>query len=83
MNKYFNYTKDGIEVDVTKAMHHGDKKKEESKSMMHAPDISKHYFKTKEEAMNDAEKWVSKASTLIKEKMVKLYTWLDLIMRLS
>ena len=56
MNKYFNYTKDGIEVDVTKAMHHGDKKKEESKSMMHAPDISKHYFKTKEEAMKDAEK---------------------------
>ena len=56
MNKYFNYTKDGIEVDVTKAMHHGDKKKEESKSMMHSPDISKHYFKTKEEAMKDAEK---------------------------
>lgn len=53
MNKYFKYTKEGIEVDVSKAMHHGEKKKEESKG---APDISKHYFKTKEEAMEDGKK---------------------------
>ena len=53
MNEHLKYTKDGIEVDVAAAMHYGDKKKEESKG---APDISKHYFKTKEEAMKDAEK---------------------------
>ena len=53
MNEHLKYTKDGIEVDVAGAMHYGDKKKEES---MGAPDISKHYFKTKEEAMKDAEK---------------------------
>jgi len=53
MNKYFKYTKDGVEVDVSEAMHYGDKKKEEAKG---APDINKHYFKTKEEAMKDAEK---------------------------
>ena len=53
MNEHLKYTKDGIEVDVAGAMHYGDKKKQESKG---APDISKHYFKTKEEAMKDAEK---------------------------
>ena len=53
MNKHVKYTKDGIEVDVAGAMHYGDKKKEESKG---APDVSKHYFKSKEEAMKDAEK---------------------------
>ena len=53
MNKYLKYTKDGIEVDLSEAMHYGDKKKEESKG---APDVSKHYFKSKDEAMKDAEK---------------------------
>ena len=47
MKKIFKYTEHGIEVDISQAMKHG---KENS------PDMAKHYFKTKEEAMEDGKK---------------------------
>ena len=60
MKKIFKHTKDGIEVDISLAMPHGEEKeKSESKKKKYsygAPDVNKHYFKTKEEAMKDAEK---------------------------
>jgi len=60
MKKIFKHTKDGVEVDISLAMPHGEKKeKSESKKKKYsygAPDVNKHYFKTKEEAMKDAEK---------------------------
>lgn len=47
MKKIFKYTEHAIEVDISQAMKHG---KENS------PDMAKHYFKTKEEAMEDGKK---------------------------
>ena len=51
MKKTFKYTKDGIEVDISEAMKTGKEKKSYG-----SPEVSKHYFKSKEEAMKDGEK---------------------------
>tara|TARA_R100001509_G_scaffold148770_1_gene106839 strand:+ start:3889 stop:4551 length:663 start_codon:yes stop_codon:yes gene_type:complete len=52
MKKIFKYTENEIEVDISEAMKSG---KEEKKSYG-SPEVSKHYFKSKEEAMEDGEK---------------------------
>ena len=61
MKNNFKYTENGIEIDISEAMHCGDKNKEsQSKkkeySSYGSPDISKHYFKSKDDAMADAKR---------------------------
>lgn len=61
MKNNFKYTENGIEVDISEAMHCGDKTKEsQSKKKKYSsygsPDVDKHYFGSKKEAMADAEK---------------------------
>lgn len=61
MKNNFKYTENGIEVDISEAMHCEDKNKEsQSKkkeySSYGSPDVDKHYFNSKEKAMADAEK---------------------------
>lgn len=61
MKNNFEYTENGIEVDISEAMHCGDKDKEsQSKKKKYSsygsPDVAKHYFDSKEKAMADGEK---------------------------
>jgi len=61
MKNNFEYTENGIEVDISEAMHCVDKDKEsQSKKKKYSsygsPDVDKHYFGSKKEATDDAEK---------------------------
>lgn len=61
MKNNFEYTENGIEVDISEAMHCGDKNKEsQSKKKKYSsygsPDVDKHYFDSKDKALADAKK---------------------------
>lgn len=61
MKNNFEYTKNGIEIDISEAMHCGDKTQESKSkkkkySSYGSPDVDKHYFDSKDKALADAKK---------------------------